>query len=107
MTGPVATCEMALASAGIARFIMRAFKPEHIGGRLVKGSIGCVVETFFEEDNDDALAHFGKPMSEIGNSIVDMYEAKAIMSSNWTSLLYSRLLVPGPAVEFAWFADAQ
>lgn len=107
-TGPVATCEMAFARAAIARSVFRQNGNQAVVDRMMKASRACIVETFTGEDNDDTLAFYRGPMSEMGPLTASLYEAIAFPSSQWAAKLGHRLGVPGiPSVEIAPIAERQ
>jgi len=94
-TGPVATCEMAFARAGLIRSIFSKHKSRAVAERMLKSSSACVIDSFTDEDNDDTLRFYGSKMAVVGPSIVALYEENIFPSSQWASLLGGRLGVPG------------
>lgn len=107
-SGPVAVCEMAFARAAIARSCMIEGQIPSVADRLATAALGCLVETFTGQDNEDTLKFYGGPMNERGPSIVANYEENLISTSQWASVLGSRLGVPGVwASEISPMADFQ
>ena len=107
-TGPVATCEVALARAAIARSCLKEHRNPDVSDRLGKAAAACVVETFAGEDTEDTLSFYGGPISERGLFIVELYEQSAVLPSQWASLLGRRLGVPGVgASEITSIAEQQ
>ena len=107
-SGPVATCEMAFARAGIARALFREHSSNAVADRMLTASKALVVDAFSGEDTDETLAFYSGPMDEMGLMVMHVYETIAWDPAQWASKIGSRLGVPGPAsIELAHIAERQ
>ena len=105
-SGPIATCEVAFARAGLVKSIIERATSPAIAKRALIAADELISEAFSAEDTEETQRFYGEKLSAAATKRVEFYKEHAFFPSQIAAMLGAKLGVPGiPSVEAAYIFE--